>query len=460
LLIPSAAEVNLRFLGFHITWGEQRMRNGRHLTRRTFLQRSLAAASGAWAAPYLLTSGALAAAGRPGANDRIGLGFIGIGNMGGGHLGGLVGSGDFQILAISDVKAAVAQAGKAMVEQRYASDPARGSFRGEKYTGVALYNDFRELLARDDIDAVVIASPDHWHATMAVLAMRAGKDVYCEKPLCLTIREGRQMVDAARRYSRVFQTGSQQRSEGNFRFACELVRNGYIGEVKEVHVGVGGPSSDKQFPPEPVPEGVDWDRWLGPSPWHPYNSERISGNYGGGWRQVRDTSGGMMTDWGAHHFDIAQWGLGRDESGPVEVIPPNRAERQTLTYRYDNGITMYHGGANGILFTGTAGKVEVNRGYLKTWPDSLKSVQLKPADVHLYNSPGHHQDWINCIRNRRRPICDVAIGFSTITVCHLGNIAWWLGQSFHWDPKAEQITDNPEAARWLDRPKREPWAWI
>lgn len=430
------------------------------LTRREFLGSSLAATGAAMTTPYVMTSSALAAPGRPGANDRMGLGFIGIGNMGGGHLGGLAGNPDFQILAISEVKADRARWGKELVEKRYAGDESRGSFKGTKYTGVDLYNDFRALLARDDIDAVLVATPDHWHATATVLAMRAGKDVYCEKPLSLTVREGRQMVDAARRYGRVFQTGSQQRSSRNFRFACELVRNGYIGEIKQVKVGIGGPSSDKQFTPEPVPEGVDWDRWLGPSPWHPYNSERISGNYGGGWRRVRDTSGGMMTDWGAHHFDIAQWGLGMDGSGPVEVIPPNLSEQKCLTYRYANSIPMYHGSANGILFTGTEGKVEVNRGYLKTWPDTLKSLKLSPNDIHLYESPGHHADWINCMRKRQRPICDVAIGYSTITVCHLGNIAWWLGQSFKWDPDTEQITDNPEAARWLDRPKREPYAWI
>ena len=433
------------------------MKAGKAISRRGFLRGALGAAA---VGPYVLTSGALAAPGRAAASDRLGLGFIGIGNQGGGHLGSLSGRGDCQTLAISEVKRERAQWGKQSVEGRYANDKSRGSFQGARYTGVELYNDFRELLARDDIDAVVVATPDPWHATVAILAMRAGKDVYCEKPLSLTIREARQMVQAARRYGRVFQTGSQQRSEGNFRFACELVRSGYIGEVQQVNVGVGGPSGDRYYKPEPVPEGVDWDRWLGPGPWHPYNSERISGNYGGGWRLVRDTSGGMMTDWGAHHFDIAQWGLGMDESGPVEVVPPNLAETKTLTYRYAGGIPMYHGGANGILFTGTKGKVEVNRGYLKTWPDSLQGVKLSPGDVHLYESPGHHQDWLDCIRNRRRPICDVEVGCRTITVCHLGNIAWWLGQSFHWDPKAERITDNPEAARWLDRPKREPYAWI
>ncbi len=429
-------------------------------TRRGLFSRAARAAGAAVAAPYVLAGGALARPGKPGANDRIGLGFIGIGNMGGGHLGRLAGNGAVQILAISEVKAPRAAWGKELVEKRYARDESRRRFRGANYDGVTLYNDFRDLLARDDIDAVLVATPDHWHATCAVLAMRAGKDVYCEKPLSLTVAEGGQMLDAARRYGRVFQTGSQQRSSGNFRQACELVRNGYIGELKQVNVGVGGPSWDKYFQPEPVPEGVDWDRWLGPSPWHPYNGERISGSYGGGWRRVRDTSGGMMTDWGAHHFDIAQWGMGMDGHGPVEIVPPNLAEKKTLTYRYETGVTMFHGGANGVKFTGTKGTVEVNRGRLKTDPASLKGVKLSPNDVHLYRSPGHHQDWIACIRSRRRPICDIAVGFSSIKVCHLGNIAWWTGRRVEWDPRADRITNDPVAARWLDRPKRQPYAWI
>ena len=429
----------------------------KRLSRRGFLKGAAGTLGAAVAAPYVLTSGALGAPGRPAASGRLGLGFIGIGNQGGGHLGGLTGHPECQTLAISDVKGPRAKWGKDMVDRRYANDKSRGTFKGVKYEGVKLYNDFRELIARGDIDAVVVATPDHWHATVSVLAMRAGKDVYCEKPLSLTIRGARAMVDAARRYGRVFQTGSQQRSEGNFRFACELVRNGYIGDLKQINVGVGGPSSDRYYKPEPVPEGVDWDRWLGPSPWHPYNSERVSGNYGGGWRMVRDTSGGMMTDWGAHHFDIAQWGQGMDASGPVEVIPPNKSEKKTLTYRYASGMPMYHGGGNGILFTGTKGKVEVNRGYLKTWPDSLKSLKLAPTDVHLYKSPGHHQDWINCIRSRRRPICDVEVGCRTITVCHLGNIAYWLNRPIKWDPVKEEIIGDEEASRWLVRPMRSPW---
>ena len=427
------------------------------VSRRQFLARTAGAMGAFAAAPHLLTSRALGAEGAAPPSERLTMGFIGIGNMGGGHLGDVAHNAGVQIVAISDVKAGVAADGKRRVEETYAQSRGKGN-----YKGVDLYHDFRELLARPDIDAVLIATPDHWHATCAVLAARAGKDMYSEKPLSLTIREAEQMVEAVRRYGRVFQTGSQQRSEGNFRVACELVRNGYIGELKKVNVGIGEPSADKYLPEEPVPEGVDWDRWLGPSPWHPYNSTRISGDYGGGWRHIRDTSGGMTTDWGAHHYDIAQWGMGMDGfgKGPVEILPPDGKDIQHITFRYPNGVVMEKDGANGILFQGTEGKVEVNRGYLKTWPESLMKVQLKPSDVHLYRSPGHKEDFFTCIRTRQRPICDVEIGASTITTCHLSNIAFWLNRPIRWDPVKREIIGDPEAARWLDRPKREPYAWI
>jgi predicted dehydrogenase len=415
-------------------------------SRREFLKRFSAAAV---AAPYVLSSPAW---GRNPPSERITLGLIGIGNQGGGHLGNLVNHADFQILAVCDVDRTKRENARKVVEGAYAAQREAGAYRG-----CDLYNNFEDLLARDDLDAVLIAVPDHWHAIIAIAACRAGKDVYCEKPLALTIRDAREMVRAARRYGRVFQTGSQQRSESNFRLACELVRIGRIGKLQRVHVGVGGPSSERYLPEEPVPDGFDWNRWLGPAVWQPYNHTRCSGDYGGGWRMIRDYSGGMMTDWGAHHFDIAQWGMGMDGSGPVEVIPPNVAEAKTLTYRYASGVLMYHGEANGILFTGTDGKVEVNRGYFKTWPDEIGKEPLGPGDVHLYESPGHYEDWVNCIRERRRPICDVAIGASSVTVCHLGNIAWWLGRTLHWNPDRQEIIGDEGASRWLDRPKRAPW---
>jgi predicted dehydrogenase len=436
-------------------------RNG--TTRRTFLK----AAGAVLAAPYIVPARALGREARLAPSERITLGHIGVGNMGGGHVDYYLGNKEVQIVAICDVKKWQRDDAARKVQEHYGAETPSGTYRG-----CATYNEYEELLARDDIDAVVIAVPDHWHATIAIAACRAGKDVYCEKPLALTIREADEMVKVARRYNRVFQTGSQQRSSSEFRLACELVRNGRIGKIVKVNVGVGGPSREKYLPEEPIPEGLDWQRWLGPAPLQPYSAERCSGDYGGGWRHIRDYSGGMMTDWGAHHFDIAQWGLGMDGSGPVDIIPPvgdrtivnagakavvDPSKGPTLKYVYANGVPMIHGGANGILFTGTNGKVEVNRGYFKTWPDEIGKEPIGPNDLHLYESPGHQQDWLNCIRTRGRPIADVAVGASSVTVCHLGNIAYWLGRPLKWDPVKREIIGDELASRWLDRPKRAPW---
>jgi len=415
------------------------------VTRRRFIRGAIAALT----APYVLTSRAW---GRTPPSERITLGIIGVGNMGAGHVETLKNNRDFQIVAICDVNREKREKAKAIVEEAYGEDEASGLYRG-----VTTFNEFEHLLMRADIDAVLIAVPDHWHAIIAIAACQAGKDVYCEKPLSLTIREAEEMVAAARRYGRVFQTGSQQRSDGKFRLACELVRSGRIGRVLTVNVNVNGTSSERCFPEQPVPDGLDWNRWLGPAPWQPYNQERASGSYSGGWRLIRDYSGGGVTDWGAHHIDIAQWALGMDGSGPVEIIPPNLSESKTLTFKYANGIVMSLGGANGVLFTGTDGKIEVNRGYFKTWPESIGKEPLGPNDVHLYESPGHHEDWLRCIRTRRRPICDVAVGASSVTVCHLGNIAWWTGRTLRWDPQRRQIIGDEAASRWLDRPRRPPW---
>jgi predicted dehydrogenase len=425
----------------------------------------LKGAAAAIAAPYFVPASALGRNGWKPPSERITVGFIGIGNMGGSHLPGFLSDNQVQVVAVCDVDAVKRANARKLTEEKYAADRQAGT-----YKGCDEYHEFEKILQRKDIDAVLIAVPDHWHATVAITACRMGKDVYCEKPLTLTIREAQEMVKAVRRYGRVLQTGSQQRSDSNFRLACELVRSGRIGKLLKVNVGVAGPSQERYFPEQPVREGFDWDRWLGPAPWQPYNEERCSGNYGGGWRHVRDYSGGMMTDWGAHHFDIAQWGIGHDGAGagPHEIIvhgpaPEIRSspdEGKGLEYRYKTvwgDIPVFHGGANGILFTGTDGKIEVNRGYLRSWPDDIIAEPLGANDVRLYESPGHRQDWLNCIRTRQRPICDVEIGASTIITCHLGNIAYWLGRSLKWDPAKGEIIGDAEASRWLDRPKRGPW---
>ena len=306
------------------------------LTRRRFL----AASAAAVAAPAVVPATALGKGDRPAPGDRIVMGCIGVGGMGTGDMRNFLGADEVQVVAVCDVDREKRDAAKKRVEDHYAKKSDKGDFKG-----CETYGDFRRLLERDDLDAVMIATPDHWHAILAISAAKSGKDIYCEKPLSLTIREARAMVNAVRRYGRVFQTGSQQRSVygGKFHRACELVRNGRIGKITEVHVGCGGPSNDCYLPAQPVPEGLDWDMWLGPAPWRPYNEE-LHPFY---WRPYRPFSGGSMTDIGAHMFDIAQWGLGMDHTGPVEIIPPDGKDVKRLTYKYANGVLMYHGGSSG-----------------------------------------------------------------------------------------------------------------
>lgn len=424
------------------------MKKQNSITRRDFIKKATVFAVGA---PYLITS----SVGRAAPSDRITMGIIGPGMQGKGLLSRFMRYRDTQFVAVAEVSTIRRENGGKMIEYRYAKEKKKGAFKGH-----ALYKDFRKLLARDDIDAVIIATPDHWHAIPVIQAAKEGKDIFCEKPLSLTIHEARAMVNAARKYKRVFQTGSMQRSDSKFRLACELVRSGRIGKVQTVHVGIGGPSRDCDLPSEPIPEGLDWNFWLGPAPYRGYNKEICPPglyDFFPNWRNYKDYSGGGMTDWGAHHFDIAQWGLGMDNSGPVEIIPPNPKKKTPLTYKYANGVVMYHGGANGILFTGPKGKIEVNRGYFKADPESIGKEPLGPNDVHLYKSNNHYRDFLDCVRSRKRPICDVEIGCRSVTVCHLGNLAWWNNRRLRWDPVKERFIGDSEANTWLDRPKRAPW---
>ena len=431
---------------------------GSRIGRRQFLKRGAAAGMAAVAFPYIIPSSAYGAAGHVAPSNRLTLGFIGLGKQMGGHLNTFLGRRECQVLALCDVESVRLGIKKELVDKRYTERSEEGS-----YKGCDAYGDFRKVTSRGDIDAVVIATPDHWHALTSIAALKSGKDVYCEKPMTLTINEGKAMVKATRGFGRVFQTGSQQRSSGNFRLACELVRNGRIGKLHTVHVNVGGPPVECYLPAEPVPAGLDWDFWLGPAPWRQYNSDIAPGLDFGGWpnfRAYRDYAGGGMTDWGAHHFDIAQWGLGMDESGPVEIIPPDGKEHTALTYKYANGVTMYHGGGSdgaGVEFIGAEGRVIVNRGHLQTDPAGLENEPIGPNEIHLHESRGHHDDWLISIRTRSRPICDVTVGHRTATVCHLGNIAYWIKRPLKWDPDAETFIGDEEANRMLQRPMRSPW---
>jgi len=432
-------------------------------SRRGFLKRAAASAAAVAGFPYIVPGSALGLNGAVAPSNRIGAGFIGMGKMAKGHLGSFLGDADVQVLAICDVEKGRREAQAKVAEAAYADRSG-----GTGYSGVAAYNDYRELCARPDIDAVVICTPNHWHALNAVEAARAGKDIYLEKPLARTIGEGQAIVNAVRQYGRMLQTGSQQRSDATFRFAAELVRNGRIGKVQRVHVNVGGPPEEGyDLPAETAPEGLDWDLWLGPAPWRPYCSTLCPPESFDGWpqwRDYRDYAGGGMTDFGAHHYDIAQWGLGRDGSGPVEVIPPEGKAKSGLRYVYDDGVEMIHGGASGesgIEWIGTEGRVAVNRGqYLETDPGWLRYETFSPGEIHLYQSDNHRRNWLDCIKTRRDPICTAEIGHSTATVCHIGNIGYWLRRPLKWDPVAEQFVNDDAANRLLMRSMREPWRLV
>jgi len=386
---------------------------------------------------------------RPAPSKRIAMGCIGIRNMGGGHLSSLIGNPEVQVVALCDVDAKILADGKKKVEA--------------KYSGVATTNDFRELLARPDIDAVMIATPDHWHVPMSLAAARAGKDIYCEKPLTLTIAEGRELSDTVRRLGRVFQTGSQQRSTRNFRYACELVRNGRIGQLHTIEVGLPNGKATNVVGAEPVPPGFDYDMWLGPAPEAPFHSERCHYNF----RFNLDYSGGQITNFGAHDLDIAQWAMNMDGSGPVEVegigvFPDdgiwNTAVSCRFEAKYANGVKLTCAtGRSGVKFIGSEGWVYVNRGEIAAQPASLTTSFIGPDEVHLYESRSHWGNFFDCIKTRAEPVASAEIGHRTATFCHLANIALLLGRPIKWNPEREEFIDDAEANRMRSRAMRAPW---
>ena len=425
-------------------------------SRREFLKST--AAGSIVAAPFLVPSCALGRGDAVAPSERITLGFIGVGMMGRGHLRYFLLSGDAQVVAVCDADHWRREDAKTTVEETYAAAQTGGTYRGCR-----AYRDLRELVARDDLDAVVVAT-----------------GVYCEKPISKTIREARAMVEAGRRYGRVFQIGLQQRSTPEFRKACRLVQDGRIGEVKIVYVCFPGTNSDVNLPVEPVPDGLDWEMWLGPAPWRPFNGRF---HYYGKpprvvpWHFCRDFGGGNLTSNAVHAFDVVQWGLGMDQSGPVEVIPPETGAFPSLTYKYANGVLLQvdwkldpqkHFVPEGwdpdtriqnfgAVFVGADGWIHVGRqGYLKSFPEEIVMQSTGGADpTQPVNN--HHQDWLECIKTRRPPACDVAIGCRSTIVSHLGCIAHWTGRSLKWDPAKEEFVGDAEANRLRSRAMREPW---
>lgn len=432
----------------------------RGLNRRQFLK----TAALAGAVPFILPSRLWAAETKPG--SVINLGFIGQGKQGHGLLRAMLPRNDVRVLAVSDVDTKRREIAKGTVDKQYASAAGTGGT-------CAAYEDFRELLARKDIDAVVIATPDHWHALIAIAAAQAGKDIYCEKPMAHTILEGRAMVNAVRANQRVFQVGSMQRSMSEFRAACELIRNGVIGKVGKVDAAVSGPPIFCNLPAEPMEPGLDWNLWLGPAPERPYNSILSPRGMPKGfpeWRHYREYGGGGVCDWGAHHFDIVQWALGYDTSGPVEFFPAAKPNAQSgVHWLYPNGTEVTHQPGNGITFYGDKGKLYVNRGKFQLWlGDQLKSdmmddfspllKELLPPDaVRLYKSTNHISDWVKCMHSRQRPICDVETGQRSATVCNLVNLVYFHHQIIKWDPAKEKFVDGTGETAWLTRDYRAPW---
>lgn len=425
-------------------------------SRREFLRRGAAAGAAGFALPYLIPSGVLAADGQPGANDRIGIGGIGIGRQGTGVLQAALGNKESRFIGIADVMLPRAET----LCKRLGGTP---------------YQDYRKLLDNKDVDAIVTATPDHWRALVAIHACQAGKDIYAEKALSLTIREGRLMVEAARKYGRVFQVGSQQRSQAVNRLSCEYLRAGKLGKIKEV-VGCNYPSPwECALPAEPVPEGLDWDMWCGPAPLVPYNKDLFTPRANPGWLSFRPYSGGEMTGWGAHGIDQIQCALGMDDSGPVEVWtegdkfnPPTYSAPESrdrgdkicsvpmIFYRYANGIVVKldNGSGGGGIFFGENGKLDLSRGLVRTNPPEIAEEINKQAKG---GDKSHVGNWIECIKTRAKPVADVEIGHRSITVCHLGNIARWTGRKLRWDPVKETFPDDPDANQYLDRPRRKPY---
>jgi predicted dehydrogenase len=441
-------------------------------TRRSFLKSALAAST----APMILPSGAWSAEVKP--NDRLTMGFIGVGKQNRGLLNGFIGRKTTEVLAVCDVDTTRRERALQTVEKRYADRGALDGWKGGK-----AYSDFRELIERRDIDAVCIATPDHWHAIITIAALDAGKDVYCEKPLTHNIHEAKAVIEAVKRNNRVLQTGSMQRSMTGFRTACELVQNGCIGDVVKVVCNFGPPGVPCNLPAESMEPGLDWDRWLGPAQGRSYNSvlsPRGNHDHFPSWRDYKVFGGGMVTDWGAHHLDIAQWGIGMDESGPVRAIAPEDPKAtKGAKLIYANGIVVEHGESIGVHFFGTEGEVQVTRGgfsfkrgdetiaqFLKREDGgSLESAVikaekafLKDPKIKLYKSSDHLRDFLECVVSRKKPITHEGIGGRSAICCHLMNQAYYHREKLAWDPAANVFAEGTGNQAWLTREYRGPWS--
>ncbi len=425
------------------------------LGRRAFIKTASAAAA---AAPWIVPSTVF---GKDAPSERLTMGSIGCGGMGVSDMHRFLPRDDVQIVAVCDVDRLHRLNAKELAETTYAEKHGQGLYRGIDH-----YNDFRDIIGRRDIDLVVIATPDHWHAIPAIMAANEGKDIYCEKPIALNIAQGIAMREAVQRNNIVWQTGSQQRSTNDFRFACELVRNGRIGKLKKVYVGL--PTGHRIEPQTemPVPEGFDYDFWLGPAPRTPYTKNRCHWNF----RWIFDYSGGQLSDWAGHHCDIAHWGMDKEHTGPVEITGTGEFPREGLwntavTYNFDCtyadglvlNVTNNAQNKQGIKFEGTEGWVYVRRGELDAEPKSLLTSVIGGDEIHLYRSANHGGNFIDCVRSRKKTVAPIEILHRSVSIAHLGNIAMLLGRTVKWDPDRERFVNDAEANRMLSRSMRSPW---
>ncbi|MBN1417914.1 MAG: Gfo/Idh/MocA family oxidoreductase [Planctomycetes bacterium] len=423
------------------------------LTRRRFLRNAAGSAGAALAWPAIVPAVALGRNGRTAPSDRIVLGAIGLGfgwPMGLDHE-------DVRFAAVCDVLEERRTRAKEIIDSRYGSQDC------------AAYRDFRELLARRDIDAVYIATPDHWHALIAIAAARAGKDIYCQKPLTHTVAEGRAVCEAVRRYGVVFQHGTQQRSDPIFRRGEGLVRNGRIGRLHTIRLGVPSGATLAPQPAMPVPDGFDYDLWLGPAPFAPFTMRRCFGPHT--WYFISDYSVGYISGWGVHHLDSAQRGNGTDLTGPLEVdgrgvFPRDGLYDTAVTwrveYRFANGVSIICTDTTrqrmGVLYEGTEGRVFTWRdGVLETEPASLRDQKTDPDEIHLYASDDHFRNFLDCIRTRKETAAPVEVAHRSTTLANIGAISMGLGRPLRWDPEREDFVGDPEANRLLSKPMRAPW---
>ncbi len=445
-------------------------------SRRQFLRRAAGASVAAVGVPYVVPASVLGGQGTVAPSDRIVMGCIGVGGQGTYNMNAFLRNADVQVVAVCDADrdykggGAGREPAKRLVEAYYGSNAPAGG-----YKGCDAYADFRDLLARDDIDAVTVCTPDHWHGVISVAAAKAGKDIYCEKPLANSIAESKAIRDTVKRYARVLQTGSHERSNDSVRFACELIRNGRIDKLHTIRVNL--PSSDPHhleiaglagtsFPPMPVPASLDWDMWQGHTPWRPY-TERACHFW---WRFILDYGGGEMTDRGAHIIDLAQLGNSTDDTGPVELAAQGQRPatglydtflKYSFECTYANGVKMIgrDDGERGLKFEGTDGWIfiHIHGGRLEASPESLLTEVIGPDEIHIGRSPEHHRNFLDAVKTRQDPVAPAEVGHRTATICHLLNLAMLTGRRFQWDPVKEEIVGDPEANRWLIQPMRSPW---